>query len=637
VVTRAATADEESAISGPFLAQGSLQRTLPPMTGDSSSSVPAGSKLALTVLVVLVVVSPWPFGSAHPRTTQAIALITLATALGAVLWHGWRPQLQLPPRVLLWSAFGLWALAVFQLIPLPEGLHRWLAPGSAAVWYPDVPAAAAVLGPGPHPVSLYPDATRRWLVFATGLAALALAAAPALREQRLLLQASITVVASGVLVATYGLVARLAFGDKLYGFLTVPTIAPFGPFVSKNHFAGYVEMAACLAVGLATGMADEARRGPGRLGWLDSPRAVRVVFAWGAAVALILAVPVSLSRGGTVSLAAGLVAFVLIRIATSRAEGSPRTLAFAAAGLVVAGVAVISVLPPEARSRVATLAATRGGGPDPFRLGVWRDALRLTASSPFLGSGLGAFEDAFPRFKTAAGDQRVQHAENDYIELLAGGGLVGGALTGVLVASILLVGLRGVRAEPHRAACGLRSGAFAGVAALLVHSTFDFNLRIPSNALLFCLLVAMVLQPSTRAAENGAEVNAKRSWLRSSLVLLPLVAVAAVIGFANPWAPRRFDTAPLARTAAPPATALRWRSLESDVIGHLRRRPADAPAWVIFAWLRAPASMAEAAALASWGVELDPEHAALRRAAKGVAGAQVEPPGGAGRPSRTPY
>ena len=107
----------------------------------------AGSKVALAVLVALVVLSPWPFGSVHLRTTQAIALVSLATALGAFLWDGWRGRQQLPPPVLLWPLLGLWALVLFQLVPLAEGLHHWLAPGSAAVWHPDVPAAAASSAP----------------------------------------------------------------------------------------------------------------------------------------------------------------------------------------------------------------------------------------------------------------------------------------------------------------------------------------------------------------------------------------------------------------------------------------------------------------------------------------------------------
>ena len=331
----------------PSLAHRPLRRTLRTMAGDPLTPAPAGSRVALAVLVALVVLSPWPFGSVHLRTTQAIALVSLATALGAFLWDGWRGQLQLPPRALLWPLLGLWALAVFQLIPLPEGLHHWIAPGSAAVWHPDVPAAAAVLGPGPHPISLYPEATRRWLAFATGVVALALAAAPALRDRHLLLRASIAIVAGAVLVAVYGFVARLVFGDKLFGAWTVPTVAPFGPFVSKNHFAGYVELAALLAVGLATGLADEARRGEGWLSWIESRRAKWVVVAWGAALVLVLAVPVSLSRGGVVSLTAGLACFVLLRALGPQGLTAlgPAASSASLAGLGAAGLLLVAVLP----------------------------------------------------------------------------------------------------------------------------------------------------------------------------------------------------------------------------------------------------------------------------------------------------
>jgi O-antigen ligase len=587
------------------------------MASDAPTHAPAGSKAALVVLVTLVVLSPWPFGSAHLRTTQAIAIVSLATALGAFLWDGRRGQVQLPPRVFLWPLLGLWTLAVFQLLPLPEALHLWIAPGSAAVWHPDVPAAAAVLGLGPHPISLYPEATGRWIAFATGVVALALAAAPALRDRRLLLRASISVVTGGLLVAVYGLVARLAFGDKLFGFLTVPTIAPFGPFVSKNHFAGYVEMTACLAVGLAVGLADEARSGTARLSWLDSRRARWVVVAWGTAGVLVLAVGVSLSRGGVVSLVAGLVLFVAIRFWTRRhAPGSPRLLAAGAASLLVAAIAVATVLPSDARSRVSTLFSIGTRGPDPFRLGVWRDSLRLAAASPIVGSGLGAFADALPRFKTAAGDHRVEHAENDYLEVLAEGGGVAGTLAGIAAVSLLGLGLRRLRAETHRLARGLGAGALAGVIALLAHSAYDFNARIPSNALLFCLLAAIVIAPVLPTAAQGMEPTLPHQQRARSAVLVLLVLMAAAgFAFSNPWAHRRLDSSQFSRATGAPAAALRRQALEETVAAHLRRRPSDAPAWLMLGWLRLPTSHEDASTLASWGVRLDPEYVGLRRAA----------------------
>jgi O-antigen ligase len=99
-----------------------------------------------------------------------------------------------------------------------------------------------------------------------------------------------------------------------------------------------------------------------------------------------------------------------------------------------------------------------------------------------------------PRFKTAAGDLRIEHAENDWLELAAEGGLAGAVLVGILV--VLTVGMasRGSHEESHRLAGGLLDGALAGVLALFVHSAFDFNLHIPSNALFFVLMLGIVLR-----------------------------------------------------------------------------------------------------------------------------------------------
>jgi O-antigen ligase len=583
--------------------------------GDPPTPAPAGSKAALAVLVALVVLSPWPFGSVHLRTTQAIALLSLATALGAVLHDARRRPL---PQVLLWPLLGLWTLAVFQLVPLPATLHHAIAPGSAAVWHPDVPAAAAVLGPGPHPVSLHPEATRRWLAFATGVVALALAAAPALRHRHLLLRASIAVVAGAVLVSVYGFAARVAFGDRLFGTWTVPTVAPFGPFVSKNHFAGYVELAALLAVGLATGLADEARHGKGWLDWIESRRAKWVVLAWGAAAVLVLAVPVSLSRGGVVSLAVGLSFFVLLRAWSRNRKGlSVRGLAVLLAGLAAGAGALVAVLPAESRDRVLTLAGITTDQSGAYRLALWGDTLRLAAASPAVGSGFGAYEDAIPRFKTTAGDFRVQHAENDHLEFLAEGGLLGTLLGGAAVLIVFLRGLLSLREGGHRLAQALLAGSLAGLAALYVHSAFDFNLRIPSNALMATLLVALGI--ATARQPEGGSLPAPEGPAGAPRALAVVLASSLLLAVATPWTERRWDPTAVQRAAAPDA-ALRRTALETDATAFLQRRPAHAEAWVHLAWLRLPASREEGRALARWGLSLDPEHEALAQAAAPLRG-----------------
>ncbi|HSD65721.1 MAG TPA: O-antigen ligase family protein, partial [Vicinamibacteria bacterium] len=562
------------------MAGAAARRTLPTMPGDHATSAPAGSKFALAVLVALVVLSPWPFGSAHLRTTQAIALVSLTAALGAFLWDGGHHRLQLPPRAISWPLLGLWALALFQLIPLPETLHRALAPGSAAVWHPDVPAAAAVLGQGPHPISLYPDATRRWLSFATGVVGLALAAAPALRDRLSLLRAATAVVGGAVLVSVYGFVARLAFGSKLYGVWSVPTVTPFGPFVSKNHFAGYVELAALLAVGLATGLADEARRGPGWLSWIDSRRSKWVVGAWGAAFVLVLAVPVSLSRGGVVSLCAGLLVFGLLRFWTrGPSRLSPGGLAASLALALLAAAAIAALLPAEARSRVLTLAGVATDPSGSYRIGVWRDTTRLIGSSPVVGSGFGAYADALPRFKTAAGHLGVEHAENDHLEFLAEGGGLGMLAGGLAALALLLHGLKRLRVGENRLVQALLAGVLAGSAALYVHSAFDFNLRIPSNALMAASFGAVC---ATRTLPSSAPAVGGRRFVPWSVVLV--LAGSLLVALLSHWGEPKWDPAALTRVASSPRADLRRSSLAADAVALLRRRPGRAATWVDQAW-----------------------------------------------------
>jgi O-antigen ligase len=502
---------------------------------------------------------------------------------------------------------GLWALAVIQLIPLPEALHRVVAPGSAGVWHPDVAAAAAVLGPGPHPISLYPEATRRWLAFATGVIALALAAAPAFRDHRLLLRASTAVVGGAVLVAVYGFVARLAFGDKLYGVWSVPTVAPFGPFVSKNHFAGYVELAALLAIGLATGLTDEARQGPGWLSWIASRRARWVVIAWGAALVLVLAVPVSLSRGGVVSLCGGLLVFAGLRLWTrgpSRLSATGLALSLVLA--LLATLAIGAALPAEARSRILTLTGVTSDQSGSYRIGVWRDTIRLVGSSPVVGCGFGSYADALAPYKTTAGHLGIEHAENDLLEFLAEGGCLAALLGAVAMVALFFGSLKSLGTEEHGLARTLVAAALAGCTSTYVHSAFDFNLRIPSNALVSTAIAALALATMRRSSSNHVVC----------LFAASLTGLGLAVVLLTPWTGFYLESGPLLRAVPREAHVLRRADLEQDLSSWLRRRPADAPAWVALAWLRAGTSPCNAHSLGSWAVRLDPMSTGLRAAAE---------------------
>jgi O-antigen ligase len=557
------------------------------------------SHLALVVLVVVAALGPWPFGAVQPWailavTALGLGTVTVALAVGALGGGVARPD------VPLWPLVGFLALGVAQLVPLPPSLHALVAPGSDAVWHPSAEAARVVLGEGPHPVSLDLDTTLRAVALVAALGLLAWIAAPAFTRSRAAVLAAGSVSAGGFVLAAYAIFARAHFGKLLYGRIDVPTVHPFGPFVSKNHFAGYVAMAALLAAGLALGLAREAR-GRAR-DWTTSPQAGLVVLVLVAALTMALADVASLSRGGVIALAAGALALLGLLV---RAGGERRRrgllLSLAVAGTL--GLVVITLAPPEAHERLPTL---RGSS---FRIDTWRDTLRLGLASPVVGQGLGAFHDAYPRFKQGHGQIRVEHAENDYLETFAETGLVGLALA--LLGAARLVSSAARDAGAARVVRGIGMGATAGLVALAVHSAVDFNLRIPSNGALAALLAAAALGPAGVRARPLSRGGAASLAVATALLL---AAVARPPG--QPWLDAREEAVQAAAASSPWTRVLRLERAEVDLVRVLRRRPAHAESWIMLAGVHAArGDGAAGAALARHALALDPERPALRKAA----------------------
>jgi len=527
----------------------------------------------------------------------ASALVLVAGAL--------RGSLVLP-SVPLWPLASFLALALLQLVPLPSALHRLLAPGSYAAWHPADAAVAGVLGAQARPLSLDPGTTLAAVALVSGLTLLAALAAPALARPRTAQLAVAVVAASGFLLSAYAIWARARFGSLLYGSIPVPTIAPFGPFVSKNHFAGWTEMAALLTAGLALGLADESRR-RGR-DWTTDARAGGVILALVTSLAMALAVFASLSRGGMLALAAGASCLLALRLSGARGRGA--LVATLAPALVLGGI-LIGLVPQDAHERMRSLSGAS------FRLDTWKDTLRLAASSPLVGYGLGAFHDAYPRFKRGHGIVRVEHAENDYLETLAETGVLGLglALAGI---ALLVVGPGAAQGPaPGAVVRGIRQGALAALAALSVHSLVDFNLRIPSNAALAALAAAAA------AAAAGAR---SRRLSRPLAAALGAVAVALALATARPPEQpgllARAELQAAASAGLPAQRRLRLERASARLEQALRRRPADAESWLLLAFTHQALGRPDTAvALARHALVLDPGRPGLREAADRIAGA----------------
>ena len=286
----------------------------------------------------------------------------------------------------------------------------------------------------------------------------------------------------------------------------------FGQFINRNHFALLLEMSLGLTLGLIVGEGGRHRR-------------VLVLLPVGAL--LWVALIYSNSRGGIIaSLCQVLFLGVLLdpvrHLTKERAKKGWRrfqNLAGGAAvrvfllacliGLFAYGVGWIGGEPVVSNFQLAATDFSQQEMQDnanTSRKEIWASTWQMFKAHPVAGLGFGGYWIGITRYHRASGEITPQQAHNDYLELLASGGLIGCAL----VAWFLAVFARRARSRLrspdsyYRAAC---LGALTGIFGAAVHSFVDFGLHITINALVFSALIVIATQKDRFPHAEGARAS----------------------------------------------------------------------------------------------------------------------------------
>ena len=171
------------------------------------------------------------------------------------------------------------AAILLQLVPLKFDLLRSLSPETMRLLGQldlQVRSGAA----STHPISIAPALTSTALLL-FGSMALAMLGTARLLSLGGAKPVAESILIVGVALALAGIVQQPLFTGKIYGLWTpFGEGSPYGPFVNKNHFAGWMLMALPLALGLLCGGIARAMRGVrhrwrDRLLWFSSPDANR--------------------------------------------------------------------------------------------------------------------------------------------------------------------------------------------------------------------------------------------------------------------------------------------------------------------------------------------------------------------------
>ncbi len=293
----------------------------------------------------------------------------------------------------------------------------------------------------------------------------------------------------GFALSVFALLQYFTWNGKFYWIR--PTLSDvssvFGPFANHNHFAGYIELLIGLPIALivANGIRREERI---FFGFLAAVMGVTILF--------------SLSRGGMISL---VIELMFIAILSGRLQRQPAHPATFWRGLAVVALLLTILVGAFWIGADPIVNRLKGDGQETFatsRTWVWRDALKVFQTYPISGAGLGAFQTVYPHRSDYDGLYGfVAQAHNDYLQVLADGGIIGGVLALWFLGVVLRDVRQGMRAHDPLLA-GMALGSGAGIVGLLTHSLFDFNLQLPATAMLFLLLCSVAAFCRRKVAEQ---------------------------------------------------------------------------------------------------------------------------------------
>ena len=466
-------------------------------------------------LFATICVAPFVFGGRHDlgRLVYSTLIAIAATA--------WLIRMCILPKP-CWTrtaAHGILLLAVAllvgQLIPLPRAAIEWLAPRTVELlplWMSG--DSAASLGSW-RTLTLTPHESTLSLCMLVAYSLLFVVVSQRVESAADVGRLLTWIGFSSVLMAAFGLVQYFTGNDRFFWFYEHPfrTADDYvkGSFANRNHFAHFLVLGAAPLI--AWFIATAAARTASRARRKHPPGSPFDPYAYGSIVAIalvVLAILLSLSRGGALALAASTATLSAIYLRWRHLNAKH------AAGAVSLVVMMFGLLSIYGYERVATRlddftdgsveALDRNEG----RRTIWSANIAAFKDGWLTGAGAGSHREIYPIYLDSSPRTEYTHAESGYLQIATETGLGGIAL---LAASFGLCGYwcHTCLSRLKLANEQLYFGAIAsGLVASAVHSLVDFVWYIPA-----CMSVTVILAAcALRLAQIGLAGGDAITWRR---------------------------------------------------------------------------------------------------------------------------
>lgn len=288
----------------------------------------------------------------------------------------------------------------------------------------------------------------------------------------------------------FGLAALLSF-YALYQFLTASGKVwqvstgyvgrGSGTYINPNHLAGFLEMLLPLAIAYVI---------------VGRGKALTKILIGYSALAMAVGIAVTASRGSWVAVGLALIGLALLLLL----QKSFRWSALILLGLLTLS-SVIALKKMDYVKKRIDMTFVGGKVEMQTRLVLWDSAIRMWHDHAWLGVGPGHYDLRFRAYRPATVQLQPERTHNEYLNTLADWGLIGTTIIasaiGLLAVSVTKI-WRHVQRGDRAFSSNLSDkfafvlGSAAGLSALLLHSSVDFNFHIPANAIVAVTLMALL-------------------------------------------------------------------------------------------------------------------------------------------------
>ena len=308
------------------------------------------------------------------------------------------------------------------------------------------------------------------------------------------------VAAFALLNACLGIV-QLVTGGGATPYASTHSGDPIGFFVNRNHSAAI--MLATMPVVAALALARAGR----------SRSTMSAIVAASAVIAVLTMVIIATtSRTGLLLLPVSLAVSLLLLFA------SGFELKKTVPALIALGILGSVLVTSQGFNR----ALDRFTAQDDPRFAYWTDIQWALQHYGLAGTGAGTFVPVFQSAESLEGvvPQVINHAHNDYLEILLDAGIPGALLFAAFVVLFVVAVDRGRRGSRPDDLASLRMASATGIVLLLIFSVVDYPLRMPAIAAVLSVLFAILLPigPSAGKRSEQKESTATRVDQRAGLV-----------------------------------------------------------------------------------------------------------------------